>query len=238
MSATDAVKAARSPQEAMLALAEALDRIEQALAQKPSDDGWGGWSEPMTSVGFHVPTHDATNLVHRERPGRFDFGWPSDNSDLDGLDPGERAESIAARQRLQAEGRGRYREDPLTTEFKPEAETPDVGLREVAAAPVSEEKAYRRAKFAEVFLELDQNFRQDGLTDAYAKGGPAWLYSTSSGRKFILGLPYHVRQAMVNDIEEDSPSAAAEFARDVLMARSDEQISNGLAIAEDVVLGG
>lgn len=231
MSATDAVKAAHSPQEAMLALAEALDRIESQLAQKPSP---AKWSDEWKPIEVTV-SKEKFDELHTKA---FEFGWPSDNSDLDGLDPGERAESIAARQRLQAEGRGRYREDPLTTEFKPEAETPDAGLREVAAAPVSAEKQERRAKLAVTALELDLNFRQDGLDTAYMKGGPAWLYSTADGRKFILGLPYHVRQAMVNDIEEDSPSAAAEFARDVLMARSDEQISNMVSIAEDVVLGG
>jgi hypothetical protein len=44
MTTEQQVREARSPQEAMLAIAAALDRIEDALTQAPAEpDPWGGW---------------------------------------------------------------------------------------------------------------------------------------------------------------------------------------------------
>lgn len=80
VSVADAVRSAANPQAAMLAIAEALDRIEAAFTDltigKPDLDAWGSWTttDPIASVEAdedHVevtftPTGDPVRRGNRE----------------------------------------------------------------------------------------------------------------------------------------------------------------------------
>lgn len=211
MSTVEAVLKAKSPQEAMLAIAAALDRIEQQEASAPS--GWSAdWGEPEAP-----------------KPSAVEFP-----DDLDGVNPAIREHIEDARRRL-ANETGASLEHDLP---KGEAVTADVTDESTVVelpVPTEEDKEYRRI-FARDSLQLEENFKQEGLVEAYAKGGPMWLYlSSSEGRDFILKLPREVRAAMIADIERFSPSDAYDFARDVMMARSGEEIGGTLTITQDAI---
>lgn len=50
--------------------------------------------------------------------------------------------------------------------------------------------------------------------DAYVKGGPLWLHAYD--RDFVVGLPEHLRRALVQDLEQYAPNDAHLLARDIL----------------------
>jgi hypothetical protein len=61
---------------------------------------------------------------------------------------------------------------------------------------------------------MDPPMDNEEAAIAYGIGGPMWLYLPQ--RETIMGLPEHVRQMMVEDVERDSPAQAQELGRDIL----------------------
>lgn len=71
MSTADKVRAARSAQEAMLVLAEALDTVLEELAATPqSHDPWGEW--PGTPAEFTETLRTETDAALRESKAEFE----------------------------------------------------------------------------------------------------------------------------------------------------------------------
>lgn len=65
MSVVDAVRGARNPQEAMLALAEAIEHIEVLLrdfSPAPADPSWDSWEEPSGAITTETGS-DGENVV-------------------------------------------------------------------------------------------------------------------------------------------------------------------------------
>lgn len=99
--------------------------------------------------------------------------------------------------------------------------TQDVDTTEVVIPPASPEKQAARRQFAEQSLQLEDNLGtgEDWL-NAYAKGGPIWLYE--GNRELFMTYGDHVRRAMVQDVIEDDPKYAGEMGRDVLKEACEE----------------
>lgn len=103
-------------------------------------------------------------------------------------------------------------------------------------APSEEKMEYRRMmerQQLKLALALGEEAGEEDWTEAYAKGGPWWLWQER--RDIVMGLPFDTRQRMVADVEEDSPKLAYEMGLDVLKRETGEpDFENGsgaLAIA-------
>lgn len=113
------------------------------------------------------------------------------------------------------DGWGAWSEAPSTgahTEI-----TGDAEHTEVVVPATSAEKMEQRRHFEEHTLKLAEYFPDEDGTDwneAYAKGGPRWLYY--GNRELVMSYPDQVRAAMVEDVLEDSPQEAEEIGRDLL----------------------
>lgn len=58
------------------------------------------------------------------------------------------------------------------------------------------------------------NDHSEDWNEAYARGGPVWLYTLN--RELVMSLPEDARIAMIQDVEEDNPALAQEMGRDML----------------------
>lgn len=153
----EAVEQAANPQEALLAIADGLDRL---LNQQPTADAWGGW-EPQ--------------------PG----------------------------------GRDEYRK-PAKPAMDVAVDADGVGEVVFADAPLHVKEA-RAVLMTETFPlgeALAKQLDPDEAIQAYIAGGPLWLREFD--RVLTLQLPANIRQAMVQDVLEYDPVAAAELSRDIL----------------------
>lgn len=93
--------------------------------------------------------------------------------------------------------------------------TGDESSTEVELPPVTPERMERRRQFERQSLKLGEYLGIDeDWTEAYAHGGPMWLYL--GNRDLVMSLPDHVRRALVEDAIEDSTQDAEEMARDIL----------------------
>jgi hypothetical protein len=93
------------------------------------------------------------------------------------------------------------------------------GTSEVVFPKPSSEKYLVRSAFAKFQLKLHEYpeyFPNDGTVweDVYAKGGPMWLYL--GNRALVMSLPEHIKRAMIEDVEQDSPKDANEMGADIL----------------------
>lgn len=114
---------------------------------------------------------------------------------------------------------------PAQAEAKPLIQATDVseGERVVKLAPPTESKQLLRKQFAEGVLKLGTVLgdapAEMTWAEAYAKGGPLWLYT--GNRDVVMTYPLEIRAAMVADVEEDDPHTAQEMGRDVLKQPSE-----------------
>ena len=210
MTVAQRVREARNPQEAVLALAEALDRFEVMLeviadevTREPSGkDPWGEWTAP------EAPPSD----TFVDTPGRTSE-VPTDGRGHVLLEQHDAA--VAAMQNTDA----REIEIPPPSEEKMER-------RRLLAK--------QQLKLNDV-LPSEQGIDWD---EVYIKGGPLWLYNAD--RSVVMQYDYPVRQQMVADVEEDSPEQAYLMSIDVLKQPAGEpDFENGSgALAVGWVTGG
>lgn len=203
------VRQAKSAQEALLVLAQALDRIEEkglSDVDRQPHSTWGEWDNPSASPSSASATQSSKSTIEVT------------DDDLDDLDPHERAQVLAARRRLVADERRHIeqkdRGDDATV-------TVSQGHISVELPVADEKRKAKRRTFAKQVLNLPDHFPNvEDAIETYAKGGPLWLYLTKEGRDFILGIRPEYRKVMVQDIQVDSSGRAQEFARDVLKDRA------------------
>jgi hypothetical protein len=158
------VRAAKNPQEALLAIAHALDEILERDTPAP---GWGQWDA--------LPELAATLTDYR----------------------------------------------PLDESHQRAAEVLGTGIEgdpsEVILKVPSTEKQILRRLFEGQQLRLREHLGDgEDWTEAYAKGGPLWLYH--GNRDLVMSYPDHVKAAMIADVDEDSHQDAHEMSRDILKA--------------------
>lgn len=102
--------------------------------------------------------------------------------------------------------------------------------------PTEERMAYRRLFENQQLHLADHLGNAEDWTEVYAKGGPQWLYIGNP--ELVKGLPYGTRQALVTDLEQDSPQQAKEMARDILKAPADATgYGNAPALADEFAGG-
>lgn len=154
------VRAAKNPQEALVAIALALDRIEAGLVVRAEAVSWlQDWNE-SGEVSSSPPS--VTAFMNEMADAR---------TELDGED--------------------------------------------IVIPGPSDAKMERRIDFEGKYLKLHEYLEGDeDWTEAYAKGGPRWLYY--GNRDLVMSYPEWTRQQMIMDIEEDSPEEAHEIGRDLL----------------------
>jgi hypothetical protein len=114
------------------------------------------------------------------------------------------------------------KQDPVTVRRRAmEIEQTGEDTAEVRLRAPSEEKKQQRRLFEQQTLKLKEALGDgEDWTEAYAAGGPLWLYI--GNRDLVMSYPEPARAAMVQDVLEDSPADAAEMGRDVLKAGFDE----------------
>lgn len=228
MTTEQLVRAARNPQEAMLAIAAALDRIEAGIGDippHPAPDPWlAGWSEgpPVSAAvvaaatpGLPIAFETVTRAQHKQ-----DEIAVVEQLLVTTADAEDRRALEAKLRLLKDEGAAIIRHEQGTR-----VQSIDGGSElTVEIPPASPERQAYRRRFAEQ-LNLYEALTVKGVTpdeflDAYAKGGPMWLYL--GDRDAIMTLPYGARVAMIEDIEQDAPVQAQEVGRDLLMERGVE----------------
>lgn len=109
---------------------------------------------------------------------------------------------------------------------------------EVVIPPPTPTKMKLRRILERQQLKIGEYLNDDteDWTEVYAKGGPTWLYIFD--RDLVMSLPMSTRQALVADLEEDDPKAAAEMARDILKQSADATgPGSGLPVADEFAGG-
>lgn len=207
------VRSAPNAAEAMAVLARKLDEIGAQIAEirsAPAADDYLAWPGQTFAEPPTPPAQPTTQGVQ-------DLLRQIDEALQNESDPEERA-ALEARKRLLLDtGEAVVTELP-DSGVRPEIEVTENGVT-VTVPPVSQErKDARRAlalkwKLGEWFTALTD----EEAADAYAKGGPMWLYTYD--RKSVIDMPRGWRVAMIDDVEQDNVAAAQELARDLLKDR-------------------
>ncbi len=212
------VQRARNQQEALLRIAEALDRIEAHFDSRPelASDDWAKW-QPLGDTPPHGPFPLAVGPVLDA-----DYSTGSNEALIAALQV-ELNEATDPEARLALEARLRLLNDKGASI---PAVKRGVEVRSLASdttilvdiPPASFEKRAERLAFAcdhylHRFLST-KTLTEDEFAGAYSKGGPMWLYL--GDREAIMAMPISYRHTMIADIEEDSPIQAQEVARDIL----------------------
>lgn len=218
MSTADAVRQARSPQEAMLLLAETLDRIESKLnkgtpAAAPADP-WG-WAAPgsVHEVQSLPPAVADEQIAEVEALMR------------ETTDPEDLLALQAKLRLLKDDGAPMGETFDTTLRIEQDGDTATIHLPEADQARVQARYVWAQEHNLHEFLT---SMDTPDLYLAFAKGGPLWLYHTPDGRNALLQMPVGWRQELIADIERDSPKLAHEVGRDLL--KSEDSLAPGDAI--------
>lgn len=212
MSTFERVKNAKSPQDAMLAIAHGIDHICTRLDQledKPADAGWGAWETPPAE---EAPRESENGEDVKRRREHAAENIRALEQMLEEETDEEERRAIEARLSLARDQLA----ETLAIEAGPEpsASTVEVvdGKVTVNLPPADDIKQAKRREFAKA-IQLEESL--DGATcDDYGKGGPLWLYY--GNRDFVITLPYEAMLEMVKDVFEDDPTEAAIMAADLL----------------------
>jgi hypothetical protein len=246
MTTADRVRAAKSPQEAMLAVAEALDQL---LAREPAkaDDGWGSWGtaadaaptgpgtggdpEPFAVIKPKVSEQEIREAEEQLHQAEINF----EAAHASDLTEAERNEVVMELKRAQAKLRFLQGEAEggiiANAGYIPGAGEATVTREEngqivVDLPPVNDARKAARRRLAEA-IDLPGFFPvifrtgppRDQILHAFEVGGPLWLVNVGKedGQvPVIRQLPFNVRQAMVEDLRLDSERLAHELATDIL----------------------
>jgi hypothetical protein len=240
MTLTDQIKTCRTPQEALLLLADAIDALREDINTAPPQpvDPWAQpleWSR-FPRVGDHPESaflspfskaHDKTK--HREQIEAV-------QTLLNGTTDPDEHQALQAKLRLLRDQAGEkvYENDAAgggTIEPVPEGERPSIasdgsnGTVELTAA--SPERQAARAEWAvsrQLWDFIPLNEKQ--ACDAYMKGGPMWLYL--GNRDAIMAMPFAYREELVTELAKDSVVDAQEVGRDIL--KSTESADRDIAV--------
>ncbi len=193
----------KSPQEALLFLAERVEQLEDRIVhqERLQVTGWDEWSDetPPLTEWLPDPAVEARLAEAKE--------------ELNGNESDEESKALRAEILLLEDALRPPEPDPhvdTTDRAKIELE----GETAIVELPkVTPEKEDARRQFANDALGLATEFGDEAL-EAYAKAGPLWLYY--GNRDFVMGLSSDYKQIMVNDVEEQSPTEAQEMGRDIL----------------------
>lgn len=200
MTLTERIQQTKTPREAILLLAEAIDELA-AKAATPADP----WEQPLKWE------REAVADIEDELDRETKLALLKDELRLE-TDPDEAKALRASIWLLENPGeiQGVERYDGVRTQI----EGGDVVL-----PPASPERQAAREVFAETIKlwEFLPTLTDDEAVDAFMKGGARWLYY--GNRDAVMAMPIDARQFLVNDIMVDSPAEAHEVGRDILKAQ-------------------
>ncbi len=183
---------AASVKDAMVILGEGIDAILGDGIAGVSASEWEAWE-----------AHDSEQEI-RERLA-------------DEADPEERR-ALEARLRLLTDDG--VVAQPVVPEGRRVITTGDAKQITVDIPKPSADRARSRYEWAtatQLGGMLTPSLSTEEAADAYAKGGPMWLYLYD--RDAVMSLPVEWRRAFVEDVERDSPAQAQEMGRDILKDR-------------------
>ncbi len=212
MTYADKIRQATGIQDAMVMLAEGIDELLFKLPCK--EQAWGDWQAQTTEAlpaphawddpRLHVQAHEDYIAQITSLQTRL----------LEATDPDE-IRALEAKLRL-------LEEDGAT----PEQVIPD-GKRLIVTSNDKEivvdipapdgPRMQARAALAtdwKIGPMLTPALTIEEAADAYAKGGPMWLYLYD--RDAVMSMPADWRREFVADVMKDSPAQAQELARDIL----------------------
>lgn len=188
------VQDARNIQDALVTLAEGIDRLLAAVPAEPPVDPWDTWpADTQTSLPNVTALRDQLTLT----------------------DELQTVDALQAAIRL-AEDDGTPVDNGLPQGVREQVTVGEDSI-EVACRPVDQDRYVDRVTFArEIGLgpDCDPAILHEVAVEAFAKGGPSWLYNYD--RAFVVGMPTNWKQALVDDVEQDSLREAAELGRDIL----------------------
>jgi hypothetical protein len=211
MSTVERVQAARSPQEAMLALAEALDSITALVVGTPkAADAWGGnWAN-----GMHV------DYTRAAAASRLEASAIDNTATIAQLEQ-QIAEATDGEDRRALEAQLRLARDNgiAVPPAVPEGVRIDTDGELVNFPKPNGPRMQARADLAHewpmhTFLAQGNELDSVAFSRAYQCGGPMWLYIYD--RDAVMAMPDDWRRAFIEDIHLDSPAQAQEVARDIL----------------------
>lgn len=216
--ATELVKGAKSPSEALLLLAERVTELE---SQPAPSDGWGDWeagTDDADASPFEVWTPDPEDIAEVERI----------ENELRGCEDADESTALRAQLLLARDKLVEPREDYTNEGERTVIEADEKGNTEVEAPAPTPEQEDEREVFAREKLKLEEQYGEDSGAEyiqSYRKVGPNLLYLTD--RDFVLGLPPEVKQEMIADLLRFSPEEAHEMSRDIMKVDEapDSQIS-------------
>lgn len=106
---------------------------------------------------------------------------------------------------------------------------------DIEIPPPNEERLEQRRIFEQQQLRLGEHLgTSEDWTEAYAKGGPMWLYL--GNRDLVMSYPESIRAAMVEDVIATSPLDAEEMGRDVLKQAGEDGPGSVAMAANDQIV--
>jgi hypothetical protein len=161
-----------------------------------------------------------TEMISTQEPMKVEPDWSIPVDEPEPTDPDERV-AWEAKRRL-AKDAGRTTADLGLDRTKTSTVSVGANSFEVTVPQAPAGVSIRRSELAyELFGQDTRWWSRPELAieggkahDAYVKGGPLWLHTYD--RDFVVGLPRHIRVAMVQDLETHSLEDAHLLSRDIL----------------------
>jgi hypothetical protein len=217
MNTKQRVAEARSPQDALLAIAESLDALAELIVTQdlvPADP-WAAWPALYRDAleDGRVAYETAYQAKMHERD---EAAIAAVKEQLAIETDGEAVQALQARLRL-------LEEDGGTVPPPPEGErvqsvVSDTNVTIDIPPPDDRRRAARRKIAGELrfheFLTASPFATDEEFIAAYVKGGPMWLYL--GDRDAVMAMPGDYRRLLIADIEQDSAPQAQDVARDIL----------------------
>ncbi len=223
------VKQARTPQEALLLLATAIDHLHARIDELPSQsDAWTQplWaaSDPDPNVNFIGAAKEAVTA----QAGKAAAIAALEAKRATEHDPAE-IRALDAQIRLAKD------EGQALPPIVPEGNRPKITVEGIEVVPVSQERQADRVTWA-LARGLEQfigaGWSAADAAQAYAKGGPMWLYQ--GNRDAVMSMPFNYRQELVREIALDSEADAQEAGRDILKSMDSTERAITVAAIENL----
>lgn len=198
MSTQELVRDARTPKEALEAIARHLDAVNvrlDRLEKREPTDPWAEWEEESEPEKEDKSEQIQATVEALNKTS----------------DPEERG-ALEAQLRLLRDT-GENIETGYTEGDRPRI-TQEGDSAVVEVEPPTDDQLEKRAMFAKAVMESEHyNFTPEQV-DGYIKNGPLYLYY--GDRDFVLELPDLWKRQFVEDVDINSPAEAAEMGRDIL----------------------
>jgi len=233
MSTIDHVRDATSPQEALLALALTLDRIEAKVDNilahhvQPADP-WHTWTRPQQPTSWAEQPDRVIQAVltaETHTPVESLARIEAIEALLATGPTAEDERALQAELRLLKEDGVILREDERAVRTE---EANDVVTTVLPSPSIQQRLDWRAwANGCELWEFLVENkLPPEQFLDAYAEGGPLWLHAYD--RKAVMAMPLEMRRTLVADVLAYAPAEARELGRDIL--KSEESVRQDVAV--------